>query len=272
MTRSDQTVPTHVDARRTPRSPRPLAVLLLTLAAAWLATPALAQAYADADELMAAFEARAEPTTLQATMEMIVTHASGQSLTREMRTWARGDEARVMKFTAPADIAGSGFLTIDDGTADETLVYLPALDRVRRVAGGQRGESFFGSDFSYEDVEGIDPDDYEHELLEVRDSGDGPVYVVEAAPRPEAGSSYDRLVLEVPEATLLPVRVTYHRDGEAVKVLTVSDVQEVGGYLLGLERRMETLGRDSFTVLRQRDLTLDEDLPDEVFSERFLRR
>jgi hypothetical protein len=35
---------------------------------------------------------------------------------------------------------------------------------------------------------------------------------------------------------------------------------------------METLGRDSFTVIRQRDLTLDEDLPDEVFSERFLRR
>jgi len=178
-----------------------------------------------------------------------------------------------MKFTAPADIAGSGFLMIIDGAAQETLVYLPALDRVRRVAGGQRGESFFGSDFSYEDVEGIDSGDYTHELVEVRD---GPVYVVEATPKPEAESSYDRLLLDVPEDTLIPERVTYYLDGEAVKELTVRDVEEVGDYLLGLERRMETLidGQDdgSFTIIRQRDLTLDEELPDEVFSERFLRR
>lgn len=272
MTRPTRTVLALADARHASRPTRTLAALLLALAAALLGAPAAAQAYADADELMAAVDARPEPATLQATMEMTLTNASGQSLTREMRTWARGDAARVMKFTAPADIAGSGFLMIDDGEASETLVYLPALDRVRRVAGGQRGESFFGSDFSYEDVEGIDPDDYEHELVEVRDGEDGPVYVVEATPLPEAGSSYDRLVLEVPEATLVPARVTYYADGEAIKELTVSDVQDVDGYLLGLERRMETLGRDSFTVIRQRDLTLDEDLPDEVFDERFLRR
>jgi len=269
MTRIDR-----IATRPTPRSvPSWTAALLLTGVLLLAGAPATAQAYATADELIAAVDARPEPDTLQATMEMVLTNASGQTLTREMRTWARGDDMRVMKFTAPADIAGSGFLMIDDGAAQETLVYLPALDRVRRVAGGQRGESFFGSDFSYEDVEGIDPGDYVHELVEVRD---GPLYVVEATPKPGAQSSYDLLVLEVPEDTLIPERVTYYADGEAIKVLTVRDVQEVGGYLLGLERRMETLndGRDdgSFTIIRQRDLTLDEDLPDEVFSERFLRR
>ncbi|MDZ7802291.1 MAG: outer membrane lipoprotein-sorting protein [Trueperaceae bacterium] len=254
----------------TPSRARALApALLLILATLLLGAPAAAQSYDDADALMEAVEARPEPATLQATMEMTLTNASGQTLTREMRTWARGDAMRLMKFTAPADIAGSGFLRIDDGATDETLVYLPALDRVRRVAGGQRGESFFGSDFSYEDVEGFDPADYRHELVEVRD---GPVYLVEATPRPETASSYDRLVLEVPEATLMPERVTYYRDGGAVKELTVTDVQEVGGYLLGLERRMETLDRGTVTVIRQRDLTLDEDLPGDVFSERFLRR
>jgi len=263
-----------IATRPAPRSvPSWAAALLLAGVLLLTGAPATAQTYATADQLIAAVDARPEPDTLQATMEMVLTNASGQTLTREMRTWARGDDMRVMKFTAPADIAGSGFLMIDDGAAQETLVYLPALDRVRRVAGGQRGESFFGSDFSYEDVEGIDPGGYTHELVEVRD---GPVYVVEATPKPDAASSYDRLLLEVPEDTLIPERVTYYVDDEAIKQLTVNDVQEVGGYLLGLERRMETLsdGRDdgSFTIIRQRDLTLDEDLPDEVFSERFLRR
>lgn len=253
---------------RRPTAPFALA-LLLAAALALLGPPAAAQAYATADELMAAVEARPEPASVEATLEMTITNAAGQALTREMRSWATGDERRLLKFTAPADIAGSGFLRIDDGTVDETLVYLPALDRVRRVAGGQRGESFFGSDFAYEDVEGIDPDDYTFELLRV---DDGPRYVVEATPTEASGSTYDRLVLEVPEATLIPERVVYYRGDEAIKELTVHDVQTFGDYRLGMERRMETLDRGSVTVISQRDVTLDGDLPDEVFTERFLRR
>ena len=255
-------------AAHRPTAPR-AAALLFVAALALLAAPAAAQTYASADDLMAAVQARPEPASVEATLEMTITNAAGQSLTREMRSWSTGDERRLLKFTAPADIAGSGFLRIDDGIVDETLVYLPALDRVRRVAGGQRGESFFGSDFAYEDVEGIDPDDYTFVLLRI---DDGPRYVVEATPTEASGSTYDRLVLEVPEATLIPERVTYFRAGEAIKELTVHDVRTVGAYLLGLERRMETLGRGSVTVIRQRDVTLDGDLPGEVFTERFLRR
>ncbi len=245
------------------------AMLLFVAALALLGSPAAAQTYATADELMAAVQARREPASVEATLEMTITNAAGQSLTREMRSWSTGDERRLLKFTAPADIAGSGFLRIDDGTVDETLVYLPALDRVRRVAGGQRGESFFGSDFAYEDVEGIDPDDYTYVLVRI---DDGPRYVIEATPTAASGSTYDRLVLEVPEATLIPERVAYYRDGVVIKELTVHDVQQVGAYLLGMERRMETLDRGTVTVIRQRDVTLDGDLPDEVFTERFLRR
>ena len=267
MTRSTDPTPTATAFRR---PAPPLAVALLLVAAlASLGAPAAAQAYASADELMAAVQARPEPASVEAILEMTITNAAGQSLTREMRSWSTGDERRLLKFTAPADIAGSGFLRIDDGTVDETLVYLPALDRVRRVAGGQRGESFFGSDFAYEDVEGIDTDDYTYVLMRV---DDGPRYVIEAIPTEASGSTYDRLVLEVPEATLIPERVVYYRGDEAIKELTVHDVQQVGDYLLGMERRMETLDRGSTTVIRQGDVTLDGDLPDEIFTERFLRR
>jgi hypothetical protein len=241
----------------------------LAAALALLGAPAAAQTYASADELMAAVQARPEPASVEATLEMTITNAAGQSLTRAMRSWSTGDARRLLKFTAPADIAGSGFLRIDDGAVDETLVYLPALDRVRRVAGGQRGESFFGSDFAYEDVEGIDPDDYTYVLLRI---DDGPRYVIEATPTEASGSTYDRLVLEVPEATLIPERVVYYQGDEAIKELTVHDVQQVGAYLIAMERRMETLDRGSVTVIRQRDVALDGELPDEVFTERFLRR
>lgn len=245
-------------------------ILAIALASGSLAS---AQLYSTADELMAAVEARPEPSTTQAVLTMTITTAGGQTLTREMQTWAAGDAERLIKFTAPADIAGSGFLTVthEDGR-EERLVYLPALDRVRRIAGGQQGDAFFGSDFSYEDITGIDPDDYMQHLLEVRD---GPTYVVEAVPTPASGSQYERLVLEVPESTLVPVRVEYYEGGTLSKVLTVSDLTEVGGYLIAGERRMETL-RDgevsTFTTLTQTGVEVNLPLPDDLFTERFLRR
>jgi hypothetical protein len=234
---------------------------------------AAAQTYSTADELIAAVDARPEPATMQATLTMVITTANGQKLSRQMTTWSAGADSRIIKFTAPADIAGSGFLTLtaQDGS-EERLVYLPALDRVRRIAGGQQGDAFFGSDFSYEDITGIDQDDYNHKLLEVRD---GPVYMVEAVPTATSGSSYERLVLQVPEATLLPERVEYYRGGQLAKVLTVSGLTEVDGYTVATERRMQSMvdGKVStFTVITQSDIVLDADLPADLFTERFLRR
>ncbi len=251
-------------------NPALIAMFALSLA---LTSVATAQRYATADDLMAAVEARPEPETTDATLTMTLTTAGGQSLTRTLQMWAAGDDKRLIKFTAPADIAGSGFLTITqaDGS-EEKLVYLPALDRVRRIAGGQQGDAFFGSDFSFEDISGIDPDDYTHTLLEVKD---GPTYMIEAVPTAASGSVYERLVLEVPEATLVPSRVEYYRDGALAKVLTVSGLTEVDGYDVATERRMETMvgGKVStFTVIEQSDMKLDQDLPDELFTERYLRR
>lgn len=250
---------------------RPIVLIFAILAVT--PTMAAAQKYADAEALIGAVDARPEPATSQATLTMTITTAGGQALTREMQTWSEGTAKRIIKFTAPADIKGSGFLTLTapDGS-EEKLVYLPALDRVRRIAGGQQGDSFFGSDFSYEDITGIEQDDYTHTLLEVRD---GPTYLVEAVPLPGSGSSYERLILFVPEALLLPERVEYYRDGELVKVLTTSGLTEVAGYTVATERRMESMSGGkvvTHTVITQGKLVLDEPLPADLFTERFLRR
>lgn len=246
-------------------------LLILAVAAprAWAAEPR----FSDVETLMDAVDARPEPKTMEATLTMVIGSASGQSLSRTLKMWSADDTHRVIKFTAPADIAGSGFLSIENADgSEESMIYLPALGRVRRIAGGQQGDSFFGSDFSYEDITGIEPDDYTHRLLEVKD---GPVYVVEATPIDGSGSSYGKLVLEVPEATLLPQRVEYYQGDAVVKVLTVSDVQEHGDYLVAGERRMESMSggkTTTFTVITQTEVTFDADIPAEVFTERFLRR
>jgi len=235
---------------------------------------ALAQKYSTADQVMDAVDARPVPADLVSTMTMTITAKSGQSLTRSMDIWSAGDgDRQVIKFTAPADIKGSGFLsiTMPDG-ATQSMIYLPALDRTRRIAGSQKQEAFFGSDFSYEDISDLQSGtrkDYVSELLKVKP---GPVYVVQSTPKAGAETSYQKLVLEIPEATLLPRRIEFYRNGALLKVMTIGETTKVGDYVLPSELRMETVARGSSTTIRQSDFAVDKAIPDEVFSERFLRR
>ncbi len=262
---------------RAPRPPRyALRIRPLLTAAALLvllgAGASSAQAYTTGAEVMHAVDARPSPATAESTLTMTITTGGGQSLTRTMTMWSANDD-RLIKFTAPANIAGSGFLIVThpDGS-DETMVYLPALGRVRRIAAGQQSDSFFGSDFAYEDITGIPFDDYQWQLQSV---GDGPTYVVQGTLKPGRTSSYDQLVLDVPQSTLIPTRIAYYSHGERVKVLTVSDVQKVGDYLIVGKRRMESMTAGSVvgsTDIEQSDVKLDATIPPEVFTERFLRR
>jgi len=248
-----------------------LAVLLL------LAPAALAQRFATGQEVMDAMADQPAPESTIATLTMTITAASGHSLTREMQIWTTtGDDDaanQLIKFTGPADVRGSGFMSVGgaDGSS-ESYIYLPALDRVRRVAGGQEQDAFFGSDFSYEDITGLTGDidgDFTYELLETKD---GPTYVVEAVPTAAADSSYERIVYEVDEALLLPTRIEFYRGGELYKAMTISQTTVQDGFTLPTEIRMETVAAGSFTTLVQTGFELDTEIPDDVFTERFLRR
>lgn len=67
----------------------------------------------------------------------------------------------LLRFTYPNDIKGTGFLVWEHpGADDERFLFLPALGRVRRIAGEEKQDSLVGSDLSYEDIGGRDLADY----------------------------------------------------------------------------------------------------------------
>jgi hypothetical protein len=71
-----------------------------------------------------------------------------------------GDRTLV-RFTYPNDIKGTGLLVWEHPAGeDERFLFLPALARVRRIAGQEKQESFAGSDLSYEDIGGRELADY----------------------------------------------------------------------------------------------------------------
>ncbi|OQY18444.1 MAG: hypothetical protein B6I36_06995, partial [Desulfobacteraceae bacterium 4572_35.1] len=89
------------------------------------------------------------------TMELI--SSRGQKRRREYKSLRLDDgnwRKVLIRFTAPADIAGTGFLVLENietGTTEQHL-YLPALKRTRRIVTSQQGRKFVNSDFTYENM------------------------------------------------------------------------------------------------------------------------
>ena len=75
----------------------------------------------------------------------------GQDKGREFSftTWMKGEDQRLVRFTAPGDVKGMGMLT--EGR-DTMYVYLPGFQRVRRMGTHLKNQTFMGSDLNYEDM------------------------------------------------------------------------------------------------------------------------
>ena len=77
------------------------------------------------------------------------------------RGTAKTGDRTLIRFSYPNDIRNTAFLVWEHPDADdERFLFLPALGRVRRIAGDEKQDSFVGSDLSYEDIGGRELADY----------------------------------------------------------------------------------------------------------------
>ncbi len=131
----------------------------------------------------------------RATVELVTINARGQERPNRL-VFYRQETAhganQLLEYLAPADVAGTKFLTVDDESGETLMwLYLPALGRERRIAGSAAQDSFMGTDFTFEEI-----GEHRHvqQGLRRRAAGrrdlrgvDG--YVLRLVPR-EAGSKY----------------------------------------------------------------------------------
>ena len=83
------------------------------------------------------------------------------------RLGAHGNSKSVLRFTAPAEVKGVALLIVNhpDRSSDQWM-WTPAIARERRIALQDRSTRFFGTDFSFEDLEERDIDQFEFKLLD----------------------------------------------------------------------------------------------------------
>ncbi len=181
-----------------------------------------------------------------------------------------GDQQFYVFFQRPADVNKMAFLVWKHlGTDDDRWLYLPALDLVKRIAATDQRTSFVGSDYFYEDVSGRDINADTHELLEITDN----YYVLKHTPKDPDSVEFSHYVMYVHKTSFIPVQTEYFdKNGEKYRVATALGVDTIDGYPTVTKASMEDLRSGSKTLMSYSAVTYNVGLPEDIFSERYLRR
>jgi len=205
--------------------------------------------------------------------------SSGSERVRETRNYwrdARGQRGlhaqRLIVFLSPPDVKDTAFLVWaaeDPAGEDQQWLYLPALRKVRRIATGDRGNSFVGTDFVYDDLVERTAGADEHTWLR-RESQDGsPCDVIES--RPKFASPYSRRVQWIDVATRVTRRIDYYAKGGELEKTLDAVWEEVGNVWVWKRLEMRNVQSGHRTVVEIDGTKVDAGLDEDVFTENTLR-
>jgi hypothetical protein len=189
----------------------------------------------------------------------------------EMTTWDRSGQERVIRgrmFGArdrertrvmarvefPGDLAGTAFLLREAQPATEMYVYLPATNRVKRIAGAAGGGKLWGSDFSYNEFRRVANAfaDGAFQVVGRTDLDGRAVHEVMLAPSAGAGEAYDAIRVLVDQQTCVPLQAEFRQAGTARKVMTApaTGLRQAGAQWYAAELTLRDLAAGTQTRLR----------------------
>lgn len=144
---------------------------------------------------------------------------------RQMEMPDDGDRV-LIEFESPADIRGTALLSHAHKTADDDQwLFLPALQRTKKVALKNRNGAFLGSEFTFEDLAVPELEKYDYLYLRDDVLDDMPVFVVQRIARSKY-SGYSREVFWIDQEHFRPQQVEYFdAEDRQTKLLRFSDYQ-----------------------------------------------
>jgi len=247
----------------------------LALAAALLVTPREAAAQ-DARQVMVEAQTRTTASSQHYAGTLQVFDAKGKISDKRWtfdRLGSHGSSKSVLRFTDPPEVKGVALLVVNHpDRASDQWMWTPAIQRDRRVALQDRSQRFFGTDFSFEDLEERDVDQYDYAMDGDETLNGAPCWRVVATPRKTKTSQYTKSRVWVRKDNYAYQKVESYIRSQVVRVLNYSDIQNVQGIWTGRTLEMTDLRRKSRTVLRLEELKYNLPMKEQDFTLQALRR
>lgn len=229
----------------------------------------------DAEAIVRAARDYQGASSMQARLDMTLTAKDGSTSTRlvdEYMIREHGLARSMTIFQKPAGVQGTRFLVVENKERDsDRWIFLPALGKSRRIAGGEGGSSFMGTDLSYDDLSPHDASKDRHSILRQEEAGGESCYVIESVPRNPDDSQYAKVVSWISKEKSVAVRMEmYDGKGGLVKRMEASRLEKVDGIWVSRTYRVETVSAKTSTSIELAIVQFNRKIPASVFTAKFL--
>jgi hypothetical protein len=205
-----------------------------------------------------------------------VTDAKGKVLSKRWmydRLGSHGQSKVVLRFTEPAEVRGVALLIVNHPErASDQWMYTPEIGRERRIAFQDRSTRFFGTDFTFEDLEERDVKQFDYKMLG-EDSIEGALcWKIESRPKSSKSSQYTHSYLWIRKDNYAFARIESFKGEAVIRQLQYGSLRNVQGIWTPHKLDMYDVRRKSRTVLVMDKLQYNVPLKEEDFTLQAIRR
>jgi hypothetical protein len=188
------------------------------------------------------------------------------------RIGSHGDSKSILRFTAPPEVKGVALLVVNHPErASDQWMWTPALERDRRIALQDRSARFFGTDFSFEDLEERDVNQFSYNLLGEEPQAGAACWKLESRPKQTKASQYTSSQLWIRKDNYVIIRIDHYKKDKLVRRIDYSDVEKVQGIWTPKTFEVADPARNSRTVMKIENLHYDTPMQDSEFTVEALR-
>ena len=189
------------------------------------------------------------------------------------RQGSHGQSKSVLRFTAPPEVKGVALLIFNHPErASDQWMWTPAIERDRRIAFQDRSTRFFGTDFTFEDLEERDVDQYDHTMLGADTIDGAACWKIQSTPKKTRSSQYTRSIVWIRKDNYTTVRLDNFVKDDVVRRLLSSNLENIQGIWTARLLDMSDLRRGTHTRLTLQQVKYNSFMKDEAFTLQAIRR
>jgi hypothetical protein len=189
------------------------------------------------------------------------------------RIGSHGSSKAVLRFTAPPEVKGVALLVLNhpDRSSDQWM-WTPAINRERRIALQDRSTRFFGTDFSFEDLEERDTHQFDYKLLGEESIDGAACWKVQSTPKQTKVSQYSHSYIWIRKDNYAFAQIESYSKNQLVRRAHYSDIRNDQGIWTAHHVDMQDLKRNSHTILKIEKLQYNVPMQDDAFTREALSR
>lgn len=236
---------------------------------------AAAAAVQDARQIVTESQNRSRSKSLEYEGTLEVIGASQQASVKHwvfQRVGSAGTSKAILRFTAPPEVKGVALLIVNHpDRASDQWMWTPAIERDRPIALQDRATRFFGTGYSFEDIEERDVNQFDYKLAG-QDTVDGAAcWKIESRPKESKSSQYSLSVLSIREDNYAVAQIENYAQDKLVRRIHNSGIEKVDGIWTPRTLEIEDVARHTRTVLKLEKLRYNLPLNEADFTLEALR-